>query len=118
MRLRNAGGDKLVKEQHRRVQIIERGPCRLHNQMRHVGDRERVVIDPARRIENEKIAWARTFGGVCCIRERFHREPRRDAMCGSRLLPMDKRLLPRIKIGEHNIEPGMGTHRRLSLIHI
>ena len=95
-----------------RVQIIERGPCRLHNQMRHVGDRERVVVYATRRIENEKIAWGRPFGGVRCILERFHRKPRRDAVCGSRLLPMDKRLLPRIKIGEHNRESGMGTHRR------
>ena len=90
----------------------ERGPRRLHNQMRHVGDRERVVVDAARRIEIEKIAWVRPFGGVRCILERFHRKPRRDAVCGSRLLPMDKRLLPRIKIGEDDIEASMRAHRR------
>ena len=65
-----------MEQEHGRIKIIQTGPGRLYDQMRHACDRQRVVIDAAWRIKNEQIAGFRALDGFGRIVEGLDRKTR------------------------------------------
>lgn len=106
---KHARCNKLVEEEHRRTQVVEARPARLHDQCRGLSDFERASIGMRRRVDDQQLVVLGTRERCPRRVEGFNVDWRKTVLL-PQLVPLEDRVLLRIEISNPYLEACVRDH--------
>ena len=94
-----------MKLAHCWTQIVNRRPARLHYEMGYFRDRQRAFAGARRRIDDQQVMLGGDLESLLGRRKRFRRDYGLDPGAKPGPVPVDRRALLGIKIGDLGFEP-------------